>query len=190
MQMVLTNNFYSWARTVLLGNEINHFIQATNVNSGNGDSLYYHQVMGDLISVNGTKVSQFLVQHAYNDCGENSNSVSLGYFNNVSVPGYDYTYFKIGANNEATTEEMTELKSLISENYSISITGTHTDRVLTFTLIIGNTGEEELSIGEIGLYKDFSGNTASTVLLGRCAFEVPIIIFPNKTKTFEITVEI
>ena len=188
MQMTLMNNFYSWAKTILFSNAQPHNTYVSSESSGNGDSSYSHIVMGTLISTTGDRILQFLTQHSYSESGENSNAISLGYFNNSAVSGYDYTYFKVGSNNEETTTDMIELNSIINENIVYNISATHTSENLVFNLSIDNVGTEEMIIGEIGLYKSLTGEAMYNVLLGRAVFTTPIIIMPGKSRTIQINV--
>lgn len=190
MKMTLVNNFYSWAKTILMSNAQPHNTYVYNESSGNNDSSYSHVVMGTLISTTGDRILQFLTQHSHSDSAENSNAISLGYFNNSTASGYDYTYFKVGNNNEETTTDMIELNSIINENIVYNVSAAHTSETLIFNLSIGNVGTEEIIIGEIGLYKDLTDSAHYNVLLGRAVFSTPLIIEAGKSRTVQITADI
>ena len=191
MQLTLVENFYSWARTVLFGNDIANGVEAL-------DSVPYgsRPVLGVLKDTSGEEIPTIYFSSSQLTGVGNC---TLGFFkkentvtNLLNVP----VTFLVGNNNEAAQSTDYQLKSPIETGITINGSVLHTAKYLCYSLTLVNTSTEEKTIGEIGLYKNLqiiSSNSLSSyknVLLGRATLDIPEIIAPQTSKTYQITLEL
>lgn len=193
MKMQLTNNFYTWAKTILFGNTKENLIYTSSANTEISSSNISYKTLGKLFNTAGNELSSIIVAHYYSNNGSwhRINTTSLACFdNNNSIGNYAYTYFKVGASNKEVSLDDIELDSLISTGVVYGLQAMHSTAGLSFLLSVTNTTGGEIQIGEIGFYKDLISAPSGTVLFGRHAFSEKILIAPNQTRVFEILIEI
>lgn len=191
MQLTLNENFYTWVRTVLFGNNIANGVEAL-------DSVSYgtRPVLGVLKNTSGEEIPT--IDFSYSTTAGVGNC-TLGFFkkentvtNLLDVP----VTFLVGSNNEASQSTDYQLKSPIETGIIINGSVLHTAKYLCYSLTLVNTSTEEKTVGEIGLYKNLriiGSNTLSSyknVLLGRAILDTPEIIAPQASKAYQIILEL
>lgn len=187
MNLVLTKNFYSWMRTVLLGcsTSISATTSSTNGLNANGTSL-----IEPMMDVTGTERTSLTFVSSY--CGQNA---TLNYW----YTGQDWgTNFQIGNNSTPATEDDYSLSGgyVLGTDYSVihrAVSNAQTVNgkgVLTFNVTF--TATNDIVIGEIGMFKrmQINSNAAEQFLLGRIALDTPIELGAGESATFQVSIEI
>ena len=187
MNLVLTKNFYSWMRTVLLGTStsISATTSSTNGLNANGTSL-----IEPMIDVTGTERTAITFASSY--CGQN---VTLNYWTTGQNWG---TNFQIGNNNTPATENDYKLSGdyVLNTDYSVvhrAISNAqivNNKGVLTFNLTF--TAINDITVGEIGMFKriQVTPSAVEQFLFGRIALDTPIELGAGESATFQVSIEI
>lgn len=206
MNLTLTNNFYTWMRTILLqtGSTIGPDTAATIGHYNTG-----LKVLGKMIDDTGTEQTVI-------SCGYKSSSYDYAPYqwSNMTLNAWksgitgtdqlqDYTYFAIGNSNTAATADDYNLSGdyILNTDYSASWKAlsnpsiVNNKGVLTFSFSV--TAINPIEIGEIGMFKSLcyaiTKNYRTAVynaLFGRATLDTPITLSSGESATFQITVEI
>lgn len=187
MNLVLTKNFYSWMRTVLLGTSATITSSTTNANGlyANNTSL-----IEPIIDSTGAEIDAITFSSTY--CGHNA---TLNFWSTGAVLG---TNFQIGNNNTSATENDYGLSGgyVVDTDYSVIHRAISNPQivngkgVLTFSVTFNAINP--VTIGEIGVFKELeiTSNSKKQVLFGRVAIDTPIELGAGESATFQISIEI
>lgn len=187
MNLVLTKNFYSWMRTVLLGTSATIASSTTNANGlfANNTSL-----IEPMIDSTGAEINAITFSSTY--CGHNA---TLNFWATGAVSG---TNFQIGNNNTSATENDYDLSGgyVVNTDYSVIHRAISNPQmvngkgVLAFSVTFNAINP--VTIGEIGVFKELeiTSSLKKQVLFGRVALETPISLSAGESATFQISIEI
>ena len=189
MNLTLTNNFYTWLRSVLFCVYPSIGVSTTSTQG------FYSNVtpIEKMIDMNKEEQTTLYVDTSY--CRYHA---SLNYWSSGSELG---TFFRIGNNNTPALES----DCVLGGEY---ISGTHytmSHKVINnATMVNGKaqisfsvtfTAIEDITIGEIGLCKRIPKSSSTSVaqpiyLFGRVALDTPIELSAGESATFQITIAI
>lgn len=210
MNLTLTNNFYTWMRTVLMqtGTVIKNNTTAIYGFSGNEISTVgtLKNENGEIMPTIGAAASSTSAYpYAHETCSLNTWESGKPYFGS-----YEYRsgciYFGIGNNTIAATED----DYALSGNYVLDTDYSATWRVVSnpkevngkglLTYNMTFTAINNITIGEIGMFKRLSSQATSNnttaleycfnSLFGRIALNDPIELSTGESATFQISIEI
>lgn len=200
MNLVLTNNFYTWMRTMLLQASTEIKEETTHASAGG-----VRPAVGKLVNTNGAEETKIVCATTY-DYPRTDYSSSLNAWSSGMVGTYSntHTYFNIGNDNTPAGTEDYRLGSayVLNTDYTAVWRATGNAKevngkgLLTFNLSV--TAINPISIGEIGMFKTLmrnysnSGGTANQyeALFGRATLDTPIELVSGESATFQVTVEI
>ena len=188
MNLVLTKNFYTWMRTILLGTSTS--ISATSTATAGWASG--GTVVENMVNILGENQSSFPGSSTY--LGKNG---TLNFWQSGTWFG---TYFCIGNDNTPATEDDYKLCGdyVFNTDYTLNHkaignpTMVNGKAVLTFNMTF--TALTDITIGEIGMFKQIQA--ASTIsddylfLFGRVALDTPIQLTAGESATFQVSIEI
>ena len=206
MKLTLTNNFYTWMRTILLQTGTNI---ETNTTSTIGHYSSHLKVIGKMIDDTGTEQTVI-------SCGYKSSSYDYAphQWSNMTLnawksgitgtdPLNDYTYFAIGNSNKIATADDCNLSGgyVLNADYSASWKALSNPSIVNnkgvLTFMFSVTAINPIEIGEIGMFKSLCyANTKNTrtaiynALFGRATLDTPITLASGESATFQITIEI
>ena len=190
MNLVLTKNFYTWMRNVLLQTATSI---TTATISAKGHDAYAENVVGKFINTDGVEQTTITLGGTSNlPCSSSLNAWSSG----TAKSSY-YTYFEIGSNNaEPTADDYCLSSYTMGTDYTASWralsnpTMVNDKAQLVFNVSI--TAKNDISVGEIGLFKQIKASSSSTAcfLFGRVALDTPVELSAGESATFQVTIEI
>lgn len=189
MNLVLTENFYTWMRTVLLGNNTTISASTTSTNGWASAGKY----IGSMKNILGNEQTSFPGSSTY--LGKNA---TLNYWQSGTWWG---TYFCIGNDNTPATENDYKLSDdyvfgtdytidhKVATDYPIVVNG---KAVLLFNVTFN--AKTDITIGEIGMVKQIMASNVRSddhlFLFGRIAFGTPIELGAGESGTFQVSIEI
>lgn len=187
MNLVLTKNFYSWMRTVLLGSSTSISASTSSTSGLNSNMTFCIEPM---IDINGTERTYLTFASSYI-----SRNVTLNYWNSINQSG---TFFTIGSDNTPATEDDHNVGSgyVWGADYSTSHRAISNPQIVNgkglLTFNVTFTAKTDIIIGEIGMIKslDTSSSSSANFLFGRIALDTPIELGAGESATFQISVEI
>lgn len=190
MNLVLTKNFYSWMRTILLGctTKISSSITSTSGHSG------VTETVEKLKDVDGEEFGSIYLDGT---SGVKYHT-TLNYWLSSGGAG---TYFGIGNNNAFATEDDYALGGgyVSGTDYSISQRAVSNPVMVNgkaqLTFNVSVVAINDIVIGELGLLKMMAYASLSSAkkphyLFGRVALETPINLVSGASATFQVTIEI
>lgn len=187
MNLVLTKNFYSWMRTVLLGSSTS-ISSSTTSSAGISGTV---DTVGDMTTIDGKPITK-LTQFGFSSYIKNSVTLNCWSSDNST----SYTYFAVGSNNNEATENDHAFSAYTSTDCSVSLDVNSNPKIVNekaqITFIVSVEAKNNITIGEIGLLKAIqSGGTEfSRFLFGRVALDTPIELGAGESATFQISIEI
>lgn len=183
MELTLTNNFYVWARSVLLqaGNSTSATTSSYGIDAANAVSTY-----GTLKATDANTVSTLY--------GINGGA-SLFCFKNDNSSDSSYATTSIWASDGTTAPTINDYNLAHSVP---NITGTLSAFVqsqtgFTLSCIVTNIGSSSINIQEIGLLKNAkttSNGSMKSFLLARGVLDAPVAIPAGESKTFDVTISL
>jgi hypothetical protein len=188
MELVLTKNFYSWMRNVLL-NTSGSISSSTTSTSGLLNNI---TIVGSLKDVDETEHSKLYV-----------NSSSLPRFvtlNAWTTDGSGANTIRFSIGNDNTEANINNYK--LNGNYIEGIDYELSQRALKDTQMINGravlsfsvsfTARNDITIGEIGMIKEMpvTSSKYANFLFGRIALDTPIELGAGESATFQISIEI
>jgi hypothetical protein len=190
MNLTLTNNFYTWMRTILLQTYVNI---SSGTTTAYGHSSTTETPVGVIKDIEG-------VEHTYISVGGTSYipyTATLNAWSSGSTTVDGYTYFGIGGNNtEPTADDYCLSSYTLGTDYSASW------RALNNPIMVNDKGQlafsisitaiNDMVVGEVGMFKFIrgDGNRPTSFLLGRAALGTPISLSAGESATFQITIEL
>lgn len=187
MNLVLTKNFYSWMRTVLLGTSTSISGSTTSTSGLNANMT---SLIEPMVDIDGTQRTYATFAGSYIPY-----NVTLNYWSTGQIWG---THFLIGNDNTPATEDDYNLSGgyVWGADYSVIHRAISKPQmvngkgVLTFNMTF--TAINDVIIGEIGMFKRMaiSSNTDVQFLFGRIALDTPIELKAGESATFQISVAI
>lgn len=194
MKLTLTKNFYTYLRTFLLQTQTE-----ITANTTSAATLGNHLLaVGTLVDKTGESVDRF----GFGSASDRYysffplNCWSSGAKNNL------YTSFAIGNSNTLATEDDYCLSGdyELGTDYSASWKATSNPTITTegkarLSFNMSFTAINDITIGELGLFKSFGSTGASTesykyYLFGRATLDTPIELKAGESATFQIDIEI
>lgn len=206
MKLTLTNNFYTWMRTILLQTGTNITPSSTGAVGHYNNKL---TVVGKMIDDTGTKQTKIANGVRYSSYDhypcESSNCTLNAWQSGVTSTDtrQDYTYFGIGNNNTPATTDDYSLSGnyVLDTDYSAIWRATSNAKEvngkgqLSFSFSV--TAINPIEIGEVGMFKSLcyvaskdNRDYVYNALFGRAALDTPITLASGESATFQITVEI
>ena len=207
MNLVLTNNFYTWMRTILLQSNTN-ITETTTSASGNIGTL---TTIGDIIDIEGNVQNKIATSTSTSYYPTPSRPLSLNAWNSGKIfdtnnyLGIGNVYFGIGKGSKIVSNEDYNLE----ESYELDVDYSSIWRVINnptmikgkarLTYSLSFTAINEITISEIGLFKTMASKTDSYTnvmqyvyysLLGRAVLDTPITLQPGESTSFQINIEI
>ena len=188
MNLVLTKNFYSWMRTMLLGTSTSISASTTSTTGWSATGM----LVDNMVNVLGQNQSSFPGSSTY--LGKNG---TLNFWHSGNWFG---TYFCVGNDNTPATEDDYRLSGdyVFNTDYTLNHkaisnpTMVNGKAVLTFNMTF--TALTDITIGEIGMFKQIQASTTISddylFLFGRVALDTPIELGAGESATFQISVEI
>lgn len=203
MNLVLTNNFYTWLRTIVL--------QTSTVIDGTtsytvGPSNTSLDTVGRIVDETGvtqTKVangsSSSTVYYPNDDSLFTLNCWKTGATSNQNS---DYIYFAIGDSTEPPTADDYTLGGtyVLNEDYTASWRAISNARMVgekgRLSFVFSVTALRPITIGDVGLFKSLSTTPTRTsrtevynALFGRAALDNPVELSTGETVSFQIDIE-
>lgn len=185
-ELVLTNNFYAWARTILFSGN------GTNDVSGGAA----RNIIGTVKKTDGASAPGICFMGG-STTSYGGSTIDFFQSDNGTNPGR--TRVMIGSDNTATQKSDYRLHASDTGNIQITLTGNYgmfdeTKGGVTIQASIRNTSTSSngaKTIGEIGLFKYLYQNQNSAfgdVMLGRATFDEKITLKPGETRLFNLTI--
>lgn len=195
MQMILTNNFYSWVRMIILQSNTN-ITSSTSTASGTNSAQATIHTITPLIDKTGVERTSIYLWRSdeYQDWSSLNSWVS-----GTKPSSYQtYTYFSIGTREETAKETDYSLQedyvqgvdySAIWRAVSNPQKTKNNTGILTFSITI--TAINDISISEIGMFKQLEDTNMSYnhFLLGRAVFN-KITVPSGESRTFQLSIEL
>lgn len=188
MNLTLTNNFYTWMRSVLLQTNTSIGTTTTGV-SGHGSGN--EKPVGVIKNTDGVEQTGISIG---NNAGR---TTSLNSWSSGSTTTEGNTYFEIGSNNvEPTADDYCLSSYTLGTDYSATwraignATMVNDKAQLAFSISV--TAINDIAVGEVGMFKYIrgTGNVPAYFLLGRATFDEPISLASGESVTFQVTIEI
>lgn len=184
MTLTLLDNFYTWARTILLGNTTEN----GKFSSDTAEDIGLRYCMGTLKTTDGEERNKFYLTTG---TASFTHSSSLGYL--TKQRDACSVFVKVGSDNNETVLSDYELKGVIDDGIKIYFSISHTDTSYLVIINILNISTEEQNIGEIGLYKGLpfyatTGDLIKPVLLARATLDSVENLAPQSSKTYQLTI--
>lgn len=201
MNMMLTNNFYTYVKTILLTTESTWKSSLTSTSS-NGTKI----PLGIIMDINGTVKEKMVLGSGQYDYPHDA-GISLNHWSNgeEGAPFNQYTFFRPGNGTKDLSLEDFNVEGdyILNTHYSakwstngdafINHNGKgQLDFTVTFTAI------EDIFISEVGLFKTIATSLSNTTpsftgfssLFGRVLLDKTISLHPGESVTFQITIEL
>ena len=188
MELVLTENFYTWMRNVLLNTSGSISSSTTNTNG----LINNITVVGSLkdvsetehskLYVNSSSLPRFVTLNAWTNDGSGANTIRFSIGNdNTEADINDYQLkgdYIAGTDYEISQRALTNVQMINGRavlNFSVSF-----------------TAKNDITIGEIGMIKDMpvTSSVFASFLFGRVALEKSVTLSRGESATFQISVEI
>ena len=196
MDMTITNNGRVWLATMMFGTWSNSTVDLvptiTSWNGGPAGSTTTSALpCGTMKNTQGGAINRI-----YYWANSSNTYFSLLKFTANNSAGN--CFFKVGTGEAASSDY--ELDSPITSGVSIALSANRNDKRGTYFVTVTNTGENVLSIGEIGFYvtaitdtryNEFSGISSpitNSFLFSKAALDTAVEIKGGESKTFDVAI--
>lgn len=185
-EMVLTNNFYTYVRSVILSSSNN--LGALSASSTGWIGVV--NLLGTLKDKDGSNISQTNVK----------TSTSLNTYNLASLSHFNYTgtnmspsYFEVGSGNTPASVLDFKLERPITDvALSYNTISEYSNNRGKLSVLVSIVASADITIKEIGWYKTVASSasnpTAKYILIGRCVLDTPIILSAGESTMVTVSI--
>lgn len=165
---------------------------------GNINSAQYTGMTGEIITTGGVLYNPSQAYRKYPALGilsQTSIAVGAASYNSTEAPpngSFGFTWYRIYLGTGNVTPTIGDYKlsgELITGLTSQEQSTTATNNSITFSATATNNTESPVTIKEIGLGGEYTGNSPFVVLLTRDVLATPVTLNVGDSKTFSITID-